>query len=399
MAEETGKLGLTPVEVNRRAAERVASGHPWIFASDVVARNGAASGAVVRVVDPARKPLGMAHHSSASQIALRMLGARVEPVDGAFFQRRLERALAYRQSVVSGTTAYRLVHGEADLLPALVIDRYADCFVVQTLDQGMDAAKAEIVEALVAMFSPRGIVERNDAPVRTREQLPLVASTLAGEPPEEIEFEMNGLRLGARLLAGQKTAVYLDQRENYLAARRFAQAAASGPALDCFSYTGGFALHLSAACPSVEAIDTSTEAVEMARRNAAWNGLTNIELRQADVFELLPQYAAARRRFGLVVLDPPAFAKSRSHLPSAARGYKEINLRALRLLDRGGVLVTCSCSHHMSEAQLLEIVASAALDAGRQLRVLDRRTQALDHPILLTVPETHYLKCLILQCL
>jgi 23S rRNA (cytosine1962-C5)-methyltransferase len=385
---------MTEVEVNRKAAARVASGHPWIYASDVVAHRDAAPGAVVRVVDPARKLLGIAHYSSTSQITLRLLAPRAEVVDAAFFRARLERAASFRRAVVRDTTAYRLVHGEADLLPALVVDRYQDHLVLQTLDQGMDAAKAEIVEALGSLFSPAGIVERNDAPVRARENLPATVGVLAGQVPEEVEFETNGLRLAARLLSGQKTGIFLDQRENYLAARRFAR---GGAALDCFTYTGGFALHLAAASTSIEAVDTSAEALDMARANAARNAIANVDFRQADVFELLTQYSAARRKFALVVLDPPAFAKSRAHVERAARGYKDINLRALRLLERDGVLITCSCSHHLSEAQFLEILAQAALDAGRQLRVLDRRTQALDHPILLTVPETHYLKCLIVQ--
>ncbi len=386
-------VDVTEVEVNRRAAERVAAGHPWIYSSDVVDRHDAPPGAVVRVVGPRRELLGTAHYSSTSQITLRLLSSRAETVDAAFFRGRLERAAAYRRRVVTDTTAYRLVNGEADLLPALVIDRYGDYFVLQTLDQGMDAAKGQIVEALGTLFSPAAIVERNDAAVRAKEELPLLKSVLAGEAPEEIEFETNGLRLAARLLSGQKTGVFLDQRENYLAARRFAH----GPALDCFTYTGGFALHLAAVCPSVEAVDSSAEALEMARRNAGRNAIANIEFRQADVFDLLTQYASARRKFGTVILDPPAFAKSRAHVDQAIRGYKDINLRALRLLDRDGVLVTCSCSYHLSEAQLLGLVAEAALDAGRPLRVLDRRTQALDHPILLTVPETHYLKCLVVQ--
>ncbi|HYM11305.1 MAG TPA: class I SAM-dependent rRNA methyltransferase [Bryobacterales bacterium] len=384
---------ISHVEVSRRAAERVAAGHPWIYASDVVNRFDAPSGAVVRVLDPRRKLLGVAHHSSTSQIALRLLSRRDEPVNAEFFRRRIGRAAAYRREVVCDTAAYRLVYGEADLLPALIVDRYADCLVLQTLSQGMDAAKSQIVEALAGLFSPAGILERNDAPVRAKEGLPLAASVLAGQVPEEIEFEMNHLRLGARPLTGQKTGVFLDQRENYLAARRFAR----GPALDCFTYAGGFALHLAGTCPSVEAVDSSTDALEMGRRNAQRNGFQNVEFRQADVFELLTQYASARRKFGTVILDPPAFAKSRGHLPQAVRGYRDINLRALRLLDHDGLLITCSCSHHLSEADFLHLLAEAALDAGRELRILERRTQALDHPILLTVPETHYLKCLILN--
>ncbi len=384
---------MTEVKVAHRAAERVASGHPWIYASDVIGPREIAPGSVVRVVDPQRKMLGSFHYSSKSQIALRQLSSGAETVDAAFFRSRLEQAEAFRREVVSNTSAYRLVHGEADLLPALVVDRYQDCFVLQTLSQGMEAAKSQIGEALQTLFSPVAILERNDTAVRAREGLEAVAGVLRGEAPDPVEFQMNGLRWGARLLSGQKTGVFLDQRENYLAARRFAR----GSVLDCFTYTGGFALHLAAAGLGVEAVDSSAEALETARQNAARNGLAGVEFRQADVFELLAGYGAAGRRFDAVILDPPAFARSRSHLEAACRHYQELNRRALRLLERGGVLLTCSCSHHLSEAQLLELVAQAALDAGRRLRVLERRTQSLDHPILLTVPETHYLKCLILQ--
>jgi len=384
---------MIQVEVNRRAAQRVESGHPWIYASDVVDRQDAMPGSVVRVVDPRKRELGMAHYSSTSKISLRLLSSRVETVNADFFRARIERAAAYRQAVVRDTTAYRVVYGEADLLPALIIDRYGDCFVLQTLDQGMEAAKPQIVEALASLFHAAAIIERNDAPVRAREGLEPITSVLRGEAPEEIEFQMNGLTWGARLLQGQKTGVFLDQRENYLATRRFAR----GPVLDCFTYTGGFALHMAACGCAVEAVDSSTEALEAGRRNAVRNSLTSVEFRQADLFELLTQYHQARRKFGTIVLDPPAFAKTRAQLAGAARGYKDINLRALRMLDRDGILITCSCSHHFTEADLLQVVAEAALDSGRRLRVLERRTQALDHPILLTVPETHYLKCLILQ--
>lgn len=384
---------LSEVRVNRKAAGRVASGHPWIFSSDVTDRGQAAPGEAVKVVDARGRALGTAHYSSSSQICLRMLSARVEPLDGAFYARRLEAALAYRRRVVAGTDAYRLVHAEGDLLPALIVDRYADCLVLQTLDQGMDRAKPVIVGALKELLSPRAIVERNDAAVRQREQLPLESGALFGEAPEFVEVRMNGLALRADLLRGQKTGVFLDQRENYLAAARYAH----GRALDCFTSTGGFALHLARRCESVEAADSSESALQTAEANRRANGIENVSFRQADVFELLAGYRAAGRKFSTVVLDPPAFAKSRGAVEGAARGYKEINLRALQLLESGGVLVTCSCSHHVSEALLLEVVAEAALDAGRALRVLERRTQAQDHPILLTTPETHYLKCLILE--
>lgn len=384
---------MTEVKVNRKAADRVASGHPWIFSSDVVERDHAAPGSVVKVVNHFGKPIGTAHYSSTSQICLRLLSREIQEVDRAFFARRLAEANEYRKLVVRDTDACRVVHGEGDRLPALVVDRYGDYLVMQTLDQGMDAAKDWIIEALVELFSPRGIVARNDVAVRAHEQLPLETGVVFGEAPEEVTVHMNGLAFRAGLLRGQKTGIFLDQRENYVAAARYAH----GRALDCFTSTGGFALHLAAKCETVEAVDSSAAALATAEANRAANGIANVTFREADVFEILGGYSSARREFSTVVLDPPAFAKNRRNLEAAARGYKDINLRALRLLGRGGILITCSCSHHVSEAMLLEIVAEAALDAGRELRVLERRTQAQDHPILLTVPETHYLKCLVLQ--
>ena len=386
---------MTEVRVNRKAARRVASGHPWIFESDVLDTADAQPGAVVKVIDPGGHALGTAHFSSTSQIALRLLSRQAGQIDRNFFAARLAAAEAHRRRVVRDTNAYRVVHGEGDLLPALVVDRYADYLVMQTLDQGMDAAREWIVAALVDLFSPRGIVARNDAAVRTREALPLESGVVYGELPEVIEFEMNGLHLRADLLHGQKTGAFLDQRQNYVAAAQYAH----GRVLDCFTCTGGFALHVARTCDAVEAVDSSGTALAAAGRNAELNGIANIQFREADVFAVLAAYASARRQFQTVVLDPPAFAKSRGTLDDAIRGYKEINLRALRLLGPGGILVTCSCSHHLSEAALLEVVAQASLDAGRQLRVLERRSQSQDHPILLTVRETHYLKCLILEVL
>lgn len=383
------------VRVSRKGAGRISSGHPWVFASDVIDRGEAARGDAVRVVDPAGRALGMAHYSSTSQICLRLLSSRLETIDREFYRRRLSAAEERRRGLVCDTDAYRVVHAEGDLLPALVVDRYADFLVLQTLDQGMDRAKPEIAAALGELFSPCGIVERNDAAVRQREDLPLVSGLLAGDVPELVAIHMNGLVFHADLLRGQKTGVFLDQRENYRAAARYAR----GRALDCFTSTGGFALHLAAKCDSVEALDSSGPALALAERNRAANSISNVEFREANVFDLLGGLRAAGRRYSMIVLDPPAFAKSRESREGAARGYKEINRRALELLEPGGRLVSCSCSHHVSEAMLLEIIASASLDTGRPLRVLERRTQALDHPILLTVPETHYLKCLILEAL
>jgi 23S rRNA (cytosine1962-C5)-methyltransferase len=381
---------LPTVKVNRKAAARVTGGHPWIFKSDVADAGEAVAGDAVSVIEANGRFLGTAHYSAASQITLRMLSSKQIEVNQAFFRERFLDALRHRQRLLLGATGYRLVHGEGDFLPGLIVDRYGDYFTVQTLDQGMDRAAPEMVAALVELFAPAGIIARNDAAVRTLEALPRETRVLHGEIPDAIELEVNGLRLHADLAHGQKTGIYLDQRENYAAAGRYAR----GRALDCFTSSGGFALHMAGVCESVEAVDSSATALGMARLNAEANGIGNIEFREADVFQFL---TAAKRKYHTIVLDPPAFTKSRGQADAALRGYKDINLRALKLLEPEGVLVTCSCSHHVSEADLLGAIAQAAVDAGRTLRVLERRTQAQDHPILLTVPETHYLKCVILQ--
>ena len=384
---------LPTVRVSRKGADRVLGGHPWIFSSDVADRGEARPGDVVRVADTRGHALGTAHYSSTSQITLRMLGDGVEEIGLEFFLRRLGEAAEFRKRVVRDSQACRLVHGEADRLPALVVDRYGDCLVLQALSQGMDRATPLIVQALTSLFQPSSIVARNDASVRDRESLPRESGVLAGVDPGKIAVTMNGLRFHLEPLRGQKTGIFLDQRENYLAAARYGH----GEALDCFTSSGGFAMHLAAKCSRVEAVDSAAEMLALAAENCRANGIGNVSLKEANAFDLLSGYVAAGRRFDTVVLDPPAFAKSRAAVDAAVRGYKEINLRALKLLGSGGVLATCSCSHHMSESMLLEVVAEAALDAHRTLRVVERRTQAQDHPILLTVPETHYLKCLILE--
>ena len=383
---DTARTPSNTVQVFRKGMDRVHGGHPWIFRSDVQDIGKASPGEIVRVAGPKGEHLGFAYFSSSSQIALRMLPDRT-------YGESIEIAQQFREQIVTDSDSYRLVHAEADFMPALIIDRYADCFAVQALNQGMDRALPEIVAELERQFSPRAIVARNDSAVRTLEELPREVRVVSGELDEPVAIHMNGFKLEVDLLQGQKTGVYLDQRENYLAVARFA----SGRALDCFTSTGGFALHLARTCEHVEAVDSSAGALATAKRNATVNDLSNIDFREADAFELLSGYASARRHFDVVVLDPPAFAKNRKQLDGAMRGYKDINLRALRLLSPGGILVTNSCSHHMSEQMLMEIAAEASLDAGKTLRVLDRRTQAQDHPILLTVPETLYLKCLILQ--
>ncbi len=379
---------LPTVRVNRKAVTRLTNGHPWIFLSDVIDTGEACPGDVVKVADERNRPLCQAHYSSTSQIALRRLP---DPLD---WRTVLTAAAAFRERHVHGTDACRMVHAEGDFLPALIVDRYGDYFTLQALDQGMDRATPEIVEALVELFHPKGIIARNDAAVRTQENLPREIRVLYGEIPERVSIRMNGLQFSSDLQRGQKTGIFLDQRENYVAAARYAR----GRALDCFTSSGGFALHMAARCEHVEGVDSSERALASAVGNQTANGITNVQFREADVFDLLSGQAADKR-YDTVVLDPPAFAKSRKQLDRALGAYKEINLRALKALSSGGILVSCSCSHHVSEAELLGVIAQAALDARRTLRVLERRTQSQDHPILLTVPETHYLKCLVFECI
>ncbi len=384
---------MNEIRINRHGADRVAAGHPWIFRGDLMGGADAGAGSVLRVLDGRNVRLGCAHYSTKSQIALRMLPFETQKTDTGFLRRLIRRAEEHRARVVKDSDAYRVVHAEADLLPGLIVDRYGSWLVVQTLSQGMDASKEALVEALNELFSPRGIVERNDVSTRKHEGLEEQKGVLSGEAPEAMFVTMNGLRFEADLLDGQKTGLFLDQRENYAAAAQYAQ----GKALDCFSYNGGFALHMARKCESVTAVDSSETAIGNVKRNTKLNEVRNVEAHKAKVFDLLTEYALGRKTFETIVLDPPAFAKSRKHVEAAASAYKEINLKALKLLDKDGVLVTCSCSHHFSEADLLEAVAAASLDCGKRLRVIERRTQGRDHPIALTIPETHYLKCLVLQ--
>lgn len=383
------------LRIQKRAADRLAAGHVWVYASDVDRPDNARPGDTVTVLDPRGLPLGTAHFSAASQIALRLFSTQVEPLDEAFFRTRLQAAIAHRRRAVQNSTACRLVFSEADRLPGLIVDLYDDTLVLQTLTQGMDRAQPLIVQLLEELLSPRGIWERNDAPVRTKEQLSFRSGPLTGAPSPAVDVHMNGFVFHADLARGQKTGVYLDQRENYLAAARWAH----GEALDCFTSTGGFAIHIARSCQSVEAVDSGAAALAAAAHNAQRNEITNINFKEADVFDLLSAYRSANRRFQTIILDPPAFAKTKGSLDGAGRGYKEINLRALQLLEPGGVLVTCSCSHHMSEEMLLDAVTAAARDTRRTLRLLERRFQASDHPILPAIPETLYLKCLVFEVL
>ncbi len=388
---------MKTARVNKKGANRIRQGHLWIYQSDVLDVD-AEGGSIVSVKDERGNFIGQALFSDSSQIALRFLTQSNEEIDRDWWRRRIAEAAAQRH-VPPDTNAYRVIYSEGDLLPSLIVDRYDDVLVLQTLSQGTDAIKSMIIEILVEQFQPRAIVERNDARVRDLEGLPLITATVYGEAPAELEILQHGLRFIVAPSGGQKTGSFLDQRENRLAARSAAQTTNTARALDCFTFNGAFALHLAGVCDNVIGIDISGEAVTAARRNAELNELRNVEFREANVFDALREMEAIGERFDTIVLDPPAFAKNRASLKSALRGYKEINLRALKLLNHGGVLVTCTCSYHVSEELFLEVLTQASLDAHRRVQIMEKRMQATDHPVLVAMPETYYLKCVIARAL
>jgi 23S rRNA (cytosine1962-C5)-methyltransferase len=381
--------------ISRRGVERVRGGHPWVYRSDVVSVDGK-PGDLVRVLTERDKPVGWAFWSEASQISLRMFAgpSADERLDERhLFLARLRQAIDYRASLGIDGTACRLVHGEADRLPALIVDKYADWLVIQTLNQGMDRRTGTIVELLVEIIRPRGILARNDPRVRALEGLEERVDVLFGEVPDTVEVTEGRIRHVVDLRHGQKTGLFLDQQENHAAAARYAR----GRALDAFSYLGGFALQMASRCESVLAIDSSAPAVAAIREGAERNGMSNIEAREANVFDELRELEISGERFQTIVLDPPAFARNKSAVERAVAGYKEINLRAMKLLDPGGCLITCSCSYNVPEPLFAAILEDAAHDARVTIALTEKRMQSRDHPVLVGVPETHYLKCFILR--
>ncbi|MGH9737506.1 MAG: class I SAM-dependent rRNA methyltransferase [Candidatus Acidiferrales bacterium] len=387
-------LSQGSVVISPRGVERIRAGHLWVYRSDVREAQ-AQPGAIVRVTDERSRFHGWAFYSDKSQISIRVLTREDVPVGRQFFAERLRHAAEYRKRVVENSDAFRLVYSEADLLPSIIIDRYGDYFVLQTLSQGAERVKSLLVELLAELFAPKGILERNDPRVRLLEGLEQQITVLHGEVPPEIVVKENGVSFICDLAKGQKTGSFLDQRENHFVARRYA----SGKVLDCFSYHGGFALTISDKCEHVESVEMAPAAIEIAKRNQQLNSVTNVTFREGNTFDLLKEHYEVGRRFQMVILDPPAFAKNRESVPAAQRGYKEINYRAMRLLEPGGFLLTCSCSYHITEPLFLQILAEAAVDARRNIVVCERRTQSQDHPILLTMPETHYIKCMIVMVL
>ena len=379
--------------VNAKGARRWEQGHPWIYRSDVVKRPDAPAGSVI-VHNERGRALGVALWSPSSEIALRLLDRNpAATLDENWWRTRLASAIARRQPITKSATAYRLVHGEGDACPSLICDRYDRWLVIQLMSAGIEQYRDEIVAALSALVEPLGILARNDVPLRSKERLGTEVELLSGQVPREIEVVEHGVRYLAAPCDGQKTGAFLDQRENRISAAALAR----GRALDCFSYHGSFAIHLAGRADSVVALDVSADALRRAARNCELNALRNVELVEANAFEFLKTQQRSRLHFDTIVLDPPAFAKTKASLPSAIRGYKEINLRAMQLLSPRGNLLTASCSFHLTIPLFLEMLRAAAADSGRRLALRELRTQPLDHPGIVNVPETIYLKSAVLE--
>ncbi len=380
--------------LKRTRESRVRGGHPWVFASDVERAEDARPGDVVEVYSSKNTFLGRAMYNPNSQITLRMLTRDERPVDDEFFYERVKTAWEYRRTFCD-TDSCRLIYSESDFLPGLIVDKFANVLSVQVMSLGMDRHMPAVYSALREIVRPDGIYERNDAPVRRLEGLPLTTGLVWGEVPDRVEMRENGIRLLVDVKNGQKTGYFLDQKENRAAIAPFVK---GGRVLDCFCHIGSFALHAAHfGAADALGVDISAEAVSDAANNAALNGLGNARFLEANCFDFLREQTDAKEKYDAVILDPPAFAKSRSAVESARRGYKEINLRGMKLVREGGFLVTCSCSQHMLPEMFVDMVNEAARDSGRTIRLVEKRGQAHDHPTLPAAPETQYLKCLILQ--
>jgi len=383
------------VQVTPAGIRRIRRGHLWIYAGDVAREKVEGNPPIVQLTDGAGNLLGYAFYSRQSQIRLRLLSRDAEPPSREFFRTRILRSIARRQIQFKNSTAYRLVFGEGDLLPGIIVDRYGEYLVLQTLSRGSEALKPWLVDILKEVIEPAGILERNDVKARRLEGLEEVSGILWGSIPEEVIIQEGAAKLAVDLMRGQKTGFFLDQSQNRIESGRYA----SGQVLDCFTNTGAFALQLAPGCDSVLAVDISGDSLTQARRNSELNNIRNIEFIEANVFDYLRDLESAGRLFDLINLDPPAFAKNRKALSGARSGYKEINLRALKLLKPEGILITSSCSYHMLENDFFDLICEAAQDSHRQIQVIERRSQAGDHPILAGMPETHYLKCFFLRAL
>ncbi len=383
------------VQLSRRGVERWKGGHPWIYQTDVQAPAELEGGEVVAVVDGRGWFLGKAFYSRHSKISLRWLSYEDVPIDEAFFLQRIRQADQLRRQLFPSEEVYRAVHSDADLLPGLVVDRYGPYLSAQFLVKATDARKDLLAELLIHHFDAKGLVNRSDTPLRTLEGLEPERGVLRGEVPPSFTYREGQVLLSANLLEGQKTGAFLDQRENRLVSANFS----SGEALDCFSYLGGFALQLASRAQKVTAVEISEAAIEKLKQNAAANQITNLEAIAANAFDYLRDAVDAGKRYDTIVLDPPSFAKRKAALEAAVRGYKEINLRALQLLTPGGYLITSTCSHHVSAKAFEDLLRSAAADSGRRVQIVEKRGAARDHPVLLNLPETEYLKCFIVRAI
>jgi len=395
-------LPFPTIKVSRRAADRLRQGHIWVYRSDLISKEIFPPGSLLNISDERGKPLGAAFYSSSSEISLRLISSRALADEAALWdllRARVRAAAEYRLKIVRDSNAYRVIFSEADRLPGFIADRYNSVLSIQTLTQAMDRPELKnlIINTLFEALAPAGVtsvVERVEPRIRELEHLPEVAGGLLRGSESSAIFTMNGIRFHYDSAAGQKTGAFLDQRENYAAAAERAH----GAALDVFCYQGGFALHLARSCSSVTALDSSRPALEVAERNEKLNpGAAEIEWVEGNAFDYLKDKSALGPQYDSIVLDPPAFAKNKRSLDTAMRGYKELNLRALKMLRPAGLLVTCSCSYHVSDADFLQMLTSAAADTHKTLRLLEQRSQSLDHPILLNIPESRYLKCLICE--
>lgn len=386
--EGMGRLILSP-----KGLSWFRRGHPWVFRNDLEKIQDAASGGIVNLETRNGKFMAQGFYSDRSKIAFRLISRNKEAIDANFWKNRILHAFRYRQAVVEKTDAYRMLYGESDGIPSLIVDRYGQHFVVQTLSQGAESLLPVFTEILLDLFQPSSVILRNDLAVRELEGLPLEKKIISGECPRKVEVFEGEIHYRTDLWNGQKTGAYLDHRENRLLAARFLR----GKILDAFCYQGLFALHAARAASRVIGLDSSQEAIEQAKENASLNSLTNTEFRRENVFNFLKKEADTGECYDGIILDPPAFAKSKEDVMAAIRGYKELNLRAIRLLNPGGILITSSCSYNLSESKFLEILRDCAKDSGCNLRIAERRGQSSDHPVLLSFPESHYLKCLFLE--
>ena len=392
----TSPSSLPTVRITKKGVDRWKAGHPWIYLADVErAPAELTGGEVVRVEDGRGWFLGLAFFSKESKITLRWLSWDDVVVDREFFAQRLKAADAIRQRALPGEKSYRVVHGEADLLPGLVVDRFGDCLSVQFLHKATEQRKQLIVDLLVEQFKPRAIVNRSDANVRKLEGLEPEKGLLHGELPGAVTYREGHVAMEIDLLTGQKTGAFLDQRDNHVMSGEWAH----GEALDCFSYVGGFALQLALRAKTVTAVEISESACAQIRINAERNKLTNLTAVAANAFDFLRDAVDEGKKYDTIVLDPPSFAKNKGAVEAATRGYKEINLRAMQLLNPGGILITASCTHHVDEEAFEAMLDSAAADAKRRVQILEKRGAGRDHPVLLNLRETRYLKCFVLRVL